>query len=559
VDFLNKALAQLNDLFRSMTPAGRITAGLLLAVIVISVAYLFNHQFSGADGYLFGGEPVTPSQLPAMEAAFGKKNLTDYELQGNRIRVPQGKQSIYMAALADAGALPHNFLDSMKTSLDSGGPFIDRKKREELVKVALQEELSNIVSQMNGIERATVLYNVENPQGFNSKKIITASVTVKPLGTQSLTAEQVQMIRQAVGPAIGAPPESISVVDVNGRAYPGGEAGDIADVSQDRYLNTKLEYELKITDRIREQLLTFVKGAVVSVNVELNPELEDNETTDKIDPKPITVDVSETSKTSSSNTTLPSGRPGVVAQGGTANSPLTVGAGGNGSRSDEDQTTRRERDLVSRESRQVRKAGLTPKRVTVSVSVPSNYYEEIWQQRNPAPAGSQPKKPEAAALAQIETETNATIKKSVLGIIGPPEDASIDPVTVTSFTSMPAPIIEKPSTVDHALVWFTDHASGLGMGLLGIFSLLMVRSIVRSVPATVVEESHELSPAGAPTSSAPADEVSQEQPSPPTSSARLRRRRSKSGPSLRDELVEIVRDDPDAAANILRNWIGSAN
>ena len=28
--------------------------------------------------------------------------------------------------------------------------------------------------------------------------------------------------------------------------------------------------------------------------------------------------------------------------------------------------------------------------------------------------------------------------------------------------------------------------------------------------------------------------------------------------SLRDELVEIVREDPDAAANILRNWIGSA-
>ena len=39
--------------------------------------------------------------------------------------------------------------------------------------------------------------------------------------------------------------------------------------------------------------------------------------------------------------------------------------------------------------------------------------------------------------------------------------------------------------------------------------------------------------------------------------ARLKRR-AKSGPSLRDELVEIVRDDPDAAANILRNWIGSA-
>ena len=36
------------------------------------------------------------------------------------------------------------------------------------------------------------------------------------------------------------------------------------------------------------------------------------------------------------------------------------------------------------------------------------------------------------------------------------------------------------------------------------------------------------------------------------------KRRVKSGPSMRDELVEIVRDDPDAAANILRSWIGGA-
>ncbi len=103
MDFLNKTLAQLAAVFRSMTPAGRITTVVLLAVLVISTAYLFNHPLTG-DGYLFGGEPVPISQLPAIEAAFGKKNLTDYELQGNRIRVPQGKQALYMAALADAGA-----------------------------------------------------------------------------------------------------------------------------------------------------------------------------------------------------------------------------------------------------------------------------------------------------------------------------------------------------------------------------------------------------------------------------------------------------------------------
>jgi flagellar biosynthesis/type III secretory pathway M-ring protein FliF/YscJ len=36
------------------------------------------------------------------------------------------------------------------------------------------------------------------------------------------------------------------------------------------------------------------------------------------------------------------------------------------------------------------------------------------------------------------------------------------------------------------------------------------------------------------------------------------RLRLKKGKSLKDELVEIVREDPDAAADILRSWIGKA-
>lgn len=38
----------------------------------------------------------------------------------------------------------------------------------------------------------------------------------------------------------------------------------------------------------------------------------------------------------------------------------------------------------------------------------------------------------------------------------------------------------------------------------------------------------------------------------------LRGRSSSKGRSLRDELTELVRDDPDAAANVLQNWITEA-
>ena len=84
MDFLNKAVAQLSELFRSMTPGARLTAGLLLVVVVVSLGYLFRYETSGADVYLMNGEPIQGGEMNEMVAAFGKAGLTDFEIQGNK-------------------------------------------------------------------------------------------------------------------------------------------------------------------------------------------------------------------------------------------------------------------------------------------------------------------------------------------------------------------------------------------------------------------------------------------------------------------------------------------
>src|SRR5260221_2051616 len=137
MDFLNKAIAQITDLFRSMTPGARITAGLLLAVLVVSLGFLFNHQSSSPDDYLMGGDSIQSTQLPAIEAAFAKAKLGGYEIDGShRIRVPGAQKALYMAALADANALPRGFGDHMIDAVKSVGPFGSQKQQNELIKIA---------------------------------------------------------------------------------------------------------------------------------------------------------------------------------------------------------------------------------------------------------------------------------------------------------------------------------------------------------------------------------------------------------------------------------------
>src|SRR5271166_3142417 len=105
MDFLNKAFTQLSYLFRSMTPGGRITAGLLLVVAVVSVGYLFQSQVTGGDVCLFSGATIDTPTLQKMEEAFGTKGLNGFTIEGGRVKVPYAQRAAYLAALADAKAL----------------------------------------------------------------------------------------------------------------------------------------------------------------------------------------------------------------------------------------------------------------------------------------------------------------------------------------------------------------------------------------------------------------------------------------------------------------------
>jgi flagellar M-ring protein FliF len=92
--------------------------------------------------------------------------------------------------------------------------------------------------------------------------------------------------------------------------------------------------------------------------------------------------------------------------------------------------------------------------------------------------------------------------------------------------------------------------------MLGLVSLVMLRSMVRAVPAP--------EPIVSPLPTAPsADETVEPAAGERSTTAKATpaqrlKRREKGGPSLREELVEVVREDPEAAANVLRGWINSA-
>src|SRR5262245_16162032 len=120
MEFVNQAFGQVRGLFRSMSVGGRIVAGLLLTMIVISLTFLFNHQTGGPSAYLIA-EPLSAEEIQVVLNAFGQAGLKNYEIEGSRVRVPRGEEATYMAAVVDAGAMPASSGSYLRKALEGSG------------------------------------------------------------------------------------------------------------------------------------------------------------------------------------------------------------------------------------------------------------------------------------------------------------------------------------------------------------------------------------------------------------------------------------------------------
>jgi flagellar M-ring protein FliF len=552
MDFINKALTQLSELFRSMTPGARLTAGLLLAVVVVSMGYLFRQSAAGPDAYLFGGEPLTQGQLTAVEAAIAKAGLSGYAREGNRIRVPTGQQAAYLAAVADEGALPPNFNTILEKALDKGGPWESSAATRERLKIAKQQTLSEIVRAMYWVENAVVLYDEHESRSLrelSSNKQVTASVSVKPISGETLTLPRAKNIQKLIAGAVNMQPGDVTITNLGeGGAY--GSEGEITpDIFPDgSLLQTKFAFDSQTREKI-VKALGDIPGVRVSVNADFDNTLQETTDTVKPDPKTATSRETSTEEKSSQTSGDGGGRPGV-----TANGPNRQGANQPPVPQNQNETTNKTSEIesvVGITKNSTLKRDYAVKEVWATVTVPSSYIESIWKARNP----TAPPKPDD--LKPIETQ----VIRNVEEIVEPLLTLQINKgqnqykhIKVVVLDSLPVPTIAPPSMVNTATSWIGRYWSTLAMLGMAMFSLLVLRSVVNGKPsATGIT----------PSASAPALVLHDEEP-PASGEAegeteaerpRLKLKRSK---SLKDDLVEIVKEDPDTAADILRSWIAKA-
>lgn len=474
MEFVLNRYTQLVDLIKSMTPGARVLAVLLLLVTAISLAWLFQGQVVGSETYLMGGELFSPAQLRDMQAAFGKAGL-EAELDGARVRVPRGQESKYMAALADAGALPAEFGHYMQQAVNTGG-FLraPRSQQEAAWRVAKQQDLQRIIGEMHGIEKAAVQIDEERIEAFpHDKKRLTAAVMIRPKTDQALDEQTVRTLREMLTSSFaGLDSEAVTIVDLStNRHYAGASGHDAAATNQ---ADHKRRHEQHWQHTIGH-VLGYIPGVLISTNVEFDPERPTNQ----------------------------------------------------------------------------------PARVKVSVAVPNTYYEQVWQKEHVGAAGANGARPDGAALAAVEMRERTKIEQLVANLL--PQSAAADSprqVAVSTFYPLtPAPVTE-PEWREKLTALAIEHARELALGGLAIVGLLVLRSMFRSLGNGRVATS----PAQPPSLSLVRDAFEESEALPEESLLSERRYdRAVGRGALAGELADAVRDDPEAAASVLKAWIGNAS
>ena len=559
METLNKSFQQARDLFLSMTPAARVMAALMIVVIFVSFGYLFKQGTSGPDSLLFGGEFMQSSQLRKIDAALSKAGLSGYKIESHRVRVPRGKEAEYVAAIAEGDAMPADFHLILDKAISAGGVFGSKEQNKERTKAAREHQLSLIIGAMQGIEEAFVMFHESKERTSLSptlrSRVVTATVSLQAAVEGALDAKRVKMIQRLVASAIGGKPENVTVANVSGGEVYGGTDNASNAAEDDPYLQRQMLVENRMRTKILQGVVAGIPGVRVAVSAELDSVSAKTTSSVTLDDKPVTLSTTSRDETNNSNKPQNGGTVGQVANSaigpnglGGAPASRTASGGTTSSTSLVEETAGK---VVGHTEVRSHEIGFIPKRVTATIRIPSNYWVQIWKEQNKPAEGADPKKPTPVELSQLAETVSRDIEKTVATLLGEKVEgenifAKVDVSTYQSLT--PAPI-EGPSLAQNAMAWTSSNWPTLGMfGLAGI-GLIMLRSVIKGVPSPA--------PSSPSASTFEIDGESDEEGNEDENGRpKLRLRK---GESLKDDLADMVREDPDAAASILRSWIGEAS
>lgn len=351
-----------------------------------------------------------------------------YEEKAGDLMVPIEQRYVVLGELQSGEMISGDQIDFDKL-VQQDSPFMSRWQNQKRWMVAKMNVVSRIISNMQGIRRATVLIDVpEHTPGIGRSFVpSSASVSVETDGT-ALSQDKVDAIARSVSRAqAGLKVENVAVTDLTtGRHH---RARGDESILASNYLEVQQNNEKKYLTTIQDAL-GYIPGVNVTVNVVADAREVRSRRNDYDNPK-LGVLAEESRATSSTNRRGGPRQPGVE-----PNTGLDVSASAeNLSTSSDESSSTRTVPAFGNETFQIVDGKGYALKINATIGVPKSYFVGLWREQGGAERDAVP---DPAALDAIAVAEISRIQSQIEPLIdtGEVEGAVKGSVNVSMFNDV---------------------------------------------------------------------------------------------------------------------------
>ena len=569
---LKQNYAKLKDLYLSMTLGNRIVATLLAATLFISLGYLIvgsipQTEVGSRTVLIHNGERFDQTQQRAANNALALAGLRGHQWVGDQLQVPRDREGQFIAALAEANVFARTRTARQETA-DQFSPFHHAKIMNERMTSATERSAADAIRWLPGIASATVISH-RRPEWERNvwarRQVVSVSVTLDTIDNRPLPDDTIVAVGNIIAPAFGITDmREIRIVDTrNSRSYNG--AGDIIGSTQGEYVRHRDREQERWNRRIYE-MLPPIDGLRVETTVALTTFRESRSFNIQHD-RPTILTQHEHDYEFIREGWDRFFRPGQVAQWG---SPLIDPTGNFGP---QDRTEERRRELefthalpgteTTEESLPFR-----PEFVTVSITIPRDHVFDVWRERNRR-FGDPDAQPTPEELLALEDEIGLTHRRSIAPLLMRYRENSrqnpMELVTVT-FIDIPRPPEVELTAWEMFVAFLKEHWQNLALMSLVFSGLTVLWLISKPQKPDIISIYEGLETPLEAIDARIAEKIRREEEArrqAEEEEAELEAFENSLGElgslrSLRDEIAELIAKNPEAAAAVIRQWIGTS-
>ncbi len=523
-------------------------------MIILTMSLFLVAQLAGRPSMVPLPANLDADGRTAVLAHLEQSNVA-YQERNGKIMVPAEQKFTVIAQLAAQNVITGDQIN-WDTIIDQDSPFLTREQNRKRWLIAKMNVLSALVGGFNGIERATVVIDRPDTQGFGRTHISpTASVTVVPRG-EGLSPAAIEAIADLVaGAQPGLKVQDVRIIDAKSGTSHAARSQDQLSASSHMEIKQVAERHVKATI---EDLLAAIPGVRVAVNVMPDTREVQQRTDSYEDPKigPLSSNRRTIESTNQSRSAEPGIRP---------NTGVDISSGGiSGSRLTDESSNETTDPVFPSDSQHITDHKGYALKINATILVPRSYFVTRYRSDRRDPAAT----PDDAELDPLVVSEAARIKAMVEPLVDTAAYPGAQPGTVVvgMIPDMVMQVLGAPVGVGAPR---TEPGGGLAavpidgsllkyllLGSLALLSLLMMFLMVRK--------------AGVQSQLPSAQEIIGVPPKLPTDLSEVVGEAEESAPAMEGveldaealrrkqmlgQISNMVKQNPDEVANLLRRWI----